>query len=241
MVSPRAPSAEIIIHCFDSRVDLSAEERHYLQRMVKSPKVHSAGSEIIASGTPLDNPLFLLSGWAFAAVNLSDGRRQIIDFHLPGDILGLSTRANSKSYECWIALTTLVTANARAFLSFLQPEADVHYPGLARIARIVECEREMRHVRHIVRLGSQLAPARMASLILDLARRIERCGLMNEGAFELPITQEFLGNALGMSTVHVNRTLQQLRHGGLIRLKNGTLEVLNRTGLERAAEDEVSA
>ncbi len=79
---------------------------------------------------------------------------------------------------------------------------------------------------HIVRLGRQTAYERMAHLLLELRWRLAEVGLGDERKFPLPLTQEVLADALGLSIVHVNRTLQQLRREGLLEMRAGFVELL---------------
>jgi CRP-like cAMP-binding protein len=219
------PNADAILRSFDGLASFSGPERLLLQRMLASPLSHDAGEELIAMGNPFDGPRLILSGWAYSCVNFADGRRQIIDFYLPGDVLGLSSRTAARAQASFIALTKLVTVPAQA----LVPPSDQreNFPGLWKACLAIEDRQVFRHVRQIVRLGKQLARERMAGLLLDFFRRLERCGLEGDETFEMPATQEILGDALGLSTVHVNRTLQELRREGLIRASHGKMQILD--------------
>ena len=88
----------------------------------------------------------------------------------------------------------------------------------------------------IVNVGRRPAYARMAHLIAELAAKFKSVGLITDWSFELPVTQEELGDALGLSTVHVNRTLQELRGDGLIRSEGKTLFIEDWEALKRAGE-----
>lgn len=88
----------------------------------------------------------------------------------------------------------------------------------------------------IVNVGRRPANARLAHVICEVAVRLKAVGVATEGGFELPLTQAELGDALGLSTVHVNRMLQELRGGGLIRSEGKTLIIEDWDGLKKIGE-----
>jgi len=88
----------------------------------------------------------------------------------------------------------------------------------------------------MLNVGRREAYGRLAHLLCEMVSRLQAVGLVQDHICELPITQSELGDALGISTVHVNRTLQDLRSAGLITLRGGSLEVLDWDGLKRAAD-----
>ena len=226
--------ANIIHDRFGAFAELSLPEISFLERMFAASSTHAAGAKLISAGSDFDKPRVILSGWAFSAVTFADGRRQIVDFYLPGDIVGFCSRAGARAHASYFALTRLVSATAHA-LAAIPRKREAEFPALAKACLAIEEQQELRHVTHIVRLGRQLARERMASLILDLSRRLRRCGLEKDGVFDMPVTQEVLGDALGLSTVHVNRTLQELRHAGLIRTPHGKMEILDAARLSAIA------
>lgn len=88
----------------------------------------------------------------------------------------------------------------------------------------------------IVNVGQRQAPSRMAHLILELKRRLEVVGPVVANSFPLPITQDELGDALGLTAVHVNRTIKQLRDGGLLEFQRQTVKILNEPKLRELAD-----
>jgi CRP-like cAMP-binding protein len=219
------PIPKTVLHSFNSFACYSEPERLLLQGMFASPTTHEPGTELISTGAPFDGPRLILSGWAYSAVNFVDGRRQIIDFYLPSDVMGLSTRPGARAPASFFALSKLVTVPADPLVPPLDQRE--RFPGLWKACQAIEGRQEFRHVQQIVRLGRQLARERMASLLPDIYRRLERLGIKGDEPFEMPATQEILGDALGLSTVHINRTLQDLRHEGLIRISHGSMQVLD--------------
>src|SRR5262249_34394101 len=145
-------------------------------------------------------PRFVLSGWAACQRVLPDGRRQIFRFILPGDVFGLDAGATA----AWsvVALTSMELVQAEAAGAAAQSgEA----PGIARaLARARSIDDQML-LDHMVRLGQQTAYERVAHFLLELQRRLRIAGLGDAQRFPLPLTQEVLADALGLSIVHVNR------------------------------------
>ena len=88
----------------------------------------------------------------------------------------------------------------------------------------------------VVNVGRRDARARIAHLLCELALRLERTGAGRDGSFDLPLTQEQLADATGLTAVHTNRTLQSLRREGLIQLSNGILRVLDWEGLRKVGD-----
>lgn len=170
------------------------------------------------------SPRFLVSGWAARVRSLVDGRRQIIGFVLPGDGLGFCRRPQPMATCAVFALTPVQTLDARPVI-----EALASLPDSAPLARAINIAAGMDEawlMDQIVRLGRLTAYERLAHLILELRCRL---AAVDHGAdadgLSFPPTQEVLGDATGLSMVHVNRTLRQLRQDGMIDLRNGRLTI----------------
>jgi CRP-like cAMP-binding protein len=192
----------------------------------------SAGEEIIGEGGIVVRPRFILSGWACRQRVLSDGRRQIFGFLLPGDSIGLRRRAGPEL--CAIAsVTSLELADAEPVREAAQSG---RAPGLVRALSSIEPMEQGLLLDHVVRLGRQTAYERVAHFLLELQQRLEVVGLGDSQRFPLPLTQEILADALGLSIVHVNRTLQQLRREHLIELRSGVAILLEPQTLAEIAD-----
>ena len=163
---------------------------------------------------------------------LPDGRRQIFSFLLPGDGFGLSRRPGPE-LSTVAALTALETVDAEPMLDAIHAGKA---PGLARALSGIEPLEQTQLFDHMVRLGRQTAYERVAHFLLELQRRLEVVGLGDNQRFPLPLTQEILADALGLSIVHVNRTLQQLRRERLIELRSGVAILLERELLASIAD-----
>jgi len=197
----------------------------------------AAGQELQAVDTPLNEPRFVLSGWICRCVTLQDGRRQILDFYIAGDLVGYSSRPGTRAKASYQCLTDALCIDAADLIARTQGQP-LRYPGLAAAWLTIEDEIEQRLMDQVVRNGRMLAHERVLHLMRELDRRHHRAGLGNGDGFVMPLTQEILGEALGLSTVHVNRTLQQLRREQIIRTALGKIEIVNRRLLEAAMQTE---
>ncbi len=169
----------------------------------------------------------IVSGWACRRQLTSDGARQIFGFLLPGDLFDPREPAG-RSRRGYAALTPVESVSAAALLTAAESSAHL---GLAEALAALKQEQERLLLDHIVRLGRLTAFERTIHLVLELRERLARIGLADEERMPMPLTQEVLADALGLSIVHVNRTLQQLRRGGLIELRSGVAVLPDRAML----------
>lgn len=210
----------------ESLAKLSDTSRDLLALTLGEPVARHAGDEMITSDGNLDSPVFVISGWLCRAVTLPDGRRQILDFYIPGDLAGYCSRQGARAQAPYVCLTSAATVNAGPLLARVKASPE-QYPDLSRALAAIEEEIEQRLIDQIVRTGRMQAHERMAHLIADLNFRHRRAGIGVGDGFVMPLTQETLGDALGLSTVHVNRVLQQLRREQTIRTGAGRIEIAN--------------
>jgi CRP-like cAMP-binding protein len=183
----------------------------------------TTGAEIIPGGRSPSAPKLLVSGVAGEVRALDDGRRQILRLRLPGDLL------YACDYESVVALGRVHVAEARPFLQVLNdPQAPA---GLRRAwLELGQADQDMLR-DHLVRLGRMTANERVAHFLLETHHRLSNLGLTDGDVFHLPATQEVLSDLIGLSVVHLNRTLQALRRSELISLRNGRVELLGREAL----------
>lgn len=164
----------------------------------------------------------LESGWVIRYKLLADGRRQILNFGLPGDFLGIRSGLFGITDQDIAGLTEVrVAVVPIPGLTALFGRS----PRLAAAISWSSAREEAILAEHVVRLGRRDAYERLAHLLVELWHRLDVVGLCDQGGFALPATQEVLGDALGLSVVHVNRTLRRLRSDGLISLENGRLDL----------------
>ena len=230
-----ANPADVVLRRLRSLATLNDREAALVLSMGARPQSDPAGAELFGEDDPIKRPRVLLSGWACRARVLPDGRRQIFTIVVPGDAVGLCVRAEPIAQSTTFALTNTVTADASALDDAVYRHA-ADYPGLASAVSTASVLDEASLLDHIVRLGRHTAYERMAHLFLELRWRLAAVGLGGEHKFPMPLTQEALADALGLSIVHVNRTLQQLRREGLLEVRGGWAELYKPAVLAAAAD-----
>ncbi len=200
--------------------DLSDTEIELLQAMPQLPR-RRAGQNLLSRAGHEQPPQMLIAAWASYQRLLSDGRRQIIDFILPGEGVGSLTH-DPQSSSLAIALTSVVTVDASGLVRAVADRPNL-VPGLAHAMRLMSRADSARLHDQVVRLGRQTAYERLLHLLLDLHHRLDAVGLVVDNSFALPVTQEMLADTLGLSAVHMNRTLQQARKDGLFEMAAGSV------------------
>ena len=172
------------------------------------------GQELMAYGAPVSGPLIILSGWAVRSRILADGRRQIMSFILPGDLIGNCRQRCPLSVSSIVALGSLTLCPGPAAI-----------PALDQVYAVSHALDEAYLLAQITRLGRLSAEERLIDLMLELYDRLSLSGLAADDGFTWPLTQSALADALGLTPVHVNRTLQQLRGRGDVTLRSGHLQL----------------
>jgi CRP-like cAMP-binding protein len=219
-----------ILRRLRSLASLSDADVEAIRGLAERRERHSPNEQLIAEGGTSQRPRFVVSGWACRHRLMSDGRRQIFSFMMPGDGLGFGRRPALSST---MALTAMETVDATPLLDILRRGGS---PGLARAIAGMEALDDALLLDHAVRLGRLTAFERVAHFLLELQQRLEIAGLGDRQRFPLPLTQEILADALGLSIVHVNRTLQQLRRSGLIELRSGVAILLQPEPLAKISD-----
>lgn len=183
-----------------------------------------------ADGT---DPLHLLvKGWAARCHYLEDGSRQITDFVLPGDLCDLS-RLGDGSMDTVISLTAVKAAlldrkTVRAAME--------RYPALAEALMQLAFNEQAILRAWLVCLGQREKREHAAHLLCELQERLHHAGLVTDHEFDMPLTQEELAEAMGVTAVHMNRVLQRLRNDGLISLDRQHLRMLKPEQLKEIGE-----
>jgi CRP-like cAMP-binding protein len=216
-----------LLHRLKSLAALSDREEEFITSLQSDLHPFAMGSQIYNEGDAALRPWIVASGWACRLRVLPDGRRQIISFFLPGDTIGIRELQHPAA-QCTVAAVTEVELLAGARLAELLSKGDADMPGIAEAFRKEPIRRRAQQLDHILRLGRLTALERTAHLFLELGDRMAIAGLAHNDRFSLPLTQSQLGEVLGLSLVHVNRTMQQLRRDGLIELKSGWASILDR-------------
>lgn len=211
----------------------TVEEVDFIQRFKQRERIINPGDAILRKDESSPELFTLLSGWAFRYHMLRDGRRQILNFLLPGDFIGLQEELEGKTPHGVEALTgCTLCVFPRKGLRELYRE----HPGLAYDLTWICSHEELIVDENLISVGRRTALERVAMLLVHLYRRAEASGLKTENGIPLPITQQHIADALGLSLVHTNKTLRRLHAAGLHELSGGYLKLGNVGAMQRLAE-----
>lgn len=199
-------------------VALSGTELSILDALHKRRRTFVGGRDLVHQGQSDQAAYILISGWACSYKILQDGQRQIIDFQVPGDFLGLRSVLLHMSDHSIEPITDIeVTEVTAADLL----EAFAQTPRLATAVFWAASRDEAMVVEHLIDIGRRNAAERMAHFLLELGARLSLVGLGSKVGFACPLSQYHLADALGLSAVHVNRVLRTLREAGMVTFRDG--------------------
>jgi CRP-like cAMP-binding protein len=173
------------------------------------------------------------SGWACSYHNLEDGSRQVLDVFVPGDIIGLRECAFRHRLVSLVALTDAELCpfpQERLGLVFAQSSQ------LANLFFVISAADQAILLQRMINLGRRNALKKLAHFLVEMCERLKRTCVEVDDGFHLPLPQTVLGDTLGLSAVHVNRTCKTLREMGLIGRGHHAIDVLDLNGLKELAD-----
>ncbi len=204
------------------------EELKFVSAFKRGELVAEPGTTILAEGAHSAQLFTLLSGWAFRFKTLEDGRRQILNYCLPGDLIGLQGSVIG-------AMEHSVEALSPAVLCVFQRDrlADLYknHPGLGFDVTWLASREERMLDENLLSVGRRSALERAAYLIAFLYQRAMAVGAADHKSLLIPISQQHVADTLGLSIVHTNKTLRKLADKQLIRWHDRACEVLDANGL----------
>jgi CRP/FNR family transcriptional regulator len=195
------------------------------------------GASFLRQGAGSEHLYTVLSGWAFRYKILGDGRRQILNYALPADMVGLQgalMREMEHSVEALTPLTLCVFPRSKLW------DLYGRFPSLAFDITWLAAREEQLIDENLISLGRRTALERAAFLLLHLFTRADEIGLTKNGTIQFPFTQQHLADTLGMSLVHTNKTLKRLYASNAVRWKDRLFELVNHAALAAIAGEDVS-
>ena len=229
----RVPCFECALRACGAFKPINDLELAFINEMKRDHLVCSAGSEIIPAGEEQAELYTLYAGWAYRCKTLEDGRRQILNFILPGDLIGLQGamfEAATYSVEALTEVQLCVLPRRKVWSLF------ENMPELAFDVTWLGSREESLVDENLMNVGRRSAMERIAALVLSLYKRAEKLGLAVNGAMTFPLTQQHIADALGLSLVHTNKSLGKLRRMGMFALDGGSLLMSNPRALESLAQ-----
>lgn len=173
----------------------------------------SAKTDLVVEGDHLDHLHVLLDGWACRFKLLADGRRQITSLLLPGDLCDLDSLYVTKSDY---AVGTLTACKIATIDRLALRDLAARHPSISEALGFLMAVDNAMLTERSACLGRRSAREHLAHLLCELLIRLTLVGQASGSGFALPLTQEEIGDALGLTAVHVNRVLQGFRNDGLI-------------------------
>lgn len=216
-----------------SHAPLNADDVKALGRVLNRRLTVKKGKDIIVQGFEYKRLDIIESGFAIRYTLLHKGGRQIINTLLPGDIVGFPASFFDRSIFSVTAATDM-SLHRISFDTFV--ELCKERPNIA-IALIWFAARESAvYAHHLVDAGRRSPLERVAHFVLEMHFRLKAVGWASENAFEIPLSQEGIGDAVGLSAPHVNRMLSELKREGLIAIEGHEIRIIDRAALQIAAE-----
>lgn len=213
-------------------VPLSSGELECLAELQLNPIKVKRGRQLTEEGQTGHRAFVLQDGWACSFKTLPDGGRQIISFPIAGDIVGLRSVLLRTADHSFSALTD----------ALVNPVESTHimrcvseFPRLGVALLWAASRDEAMVVEHLVNIGRRNALQRTAHFFMELAERMSLIGLATDTEFECPLSQFVLADALGLTAIHVNRTLRQLRERNLLSLRKKSVKIHDLDGLRKLA------
>lgn len=225
-------SASCFADLVGARVALTPAETAALERLEERQRHVRRGAILLRENEPGGELFILRKGLMMSYVLLADGSRQILRFLFPGDMLGISSMIYRESPETLCALSDCVVCPfERATFSEL---LDAH-PRLAALILMFNQVERVALTDRLAALGRTSAKTRVAALLLDLRNRLRATDKSIDASYALGLTQEEIGDATGLTAVHVNRMLRQLDDEGMIARGSGRVTLLDERALASAA------
>lgn len=217
--------------------EFSPEELAFVKTFKTDELRVDAGVSFLREGARSEYLYTVLSGWAFRYKMLDDGRRQILNYALPADMLGLQGTLMNEMEHSVEALTPLVLC---VFPRTKLWDLYSRLPTLAFDITWLAAREEQLIDEQLLSLGRRTALERAAHLLLYLFVRAEESGLVKNGCIQFPFTQQHLADTLGMSLVHTNKTLKRLFVSKAVRWKDRIFEMVDRAALAGIAGSDVA-
>ncbi len=201
--------------------------------LLNSMRIFRPGAQLLNQGEATGSVFIIDDGWTFSSSPQHSGARQVLDVQIPGDMAGLQSFARPFTLH---DLTAITRVEAYEISSALLGEAIATDSALAPFLLWLSANESAVAAERLTDLGRRSALERTAHFILELETRMRLVGAGTDAAFHCPMTQYLFGDALGLTSVHVNRMMRELRTAGLAHHQRGWIRVLDREKLVELAK-----
>lgn len=222
--------------CFAARLshflDLTEAEIDALARLEENERQFGRVDCIRQQGARADELFIVRKGWLYSYIDIDDGKRQILRLHFPGDLVGTSSLPFGKASNSLNAVTDgIICPIERGALAELFKQ----HSRLATLLFIISQAERVSMDDRLASIGRTPAKARIAALLIDILVRHRIMGEGGLAAVDIPLTQEEIGDATGLTSVHVNRMMQELSRERLISRNRSEVTIVDEEGLVRLA------
>jgi len=216
-----------------SRDGLTQREAGVLRGAIDRTEDVGAGERLVTAGSPLKETILIVEGIVCRFKDLAEGQRQITDLHVAGDFVDLHGFLLKRLEHHVQTLTParIVTFPHRALTDITERE-----PHLGRLLWLTTLIDAAMQRERLLSIGRRSALSRVAHLVCELRARLAVVDLVDQDSFRLPVTQLDIADVTGLTSVHVNRMLRQLRTRGLMTFRGGLVEIHDLAGLAQLAE-----
>jgi len=224
--------SDILMRRLDSIGPTSSVEREALQMLTGQTRAFERGQDLVREGDKPEECMLVLSGFVCSYKVLPDSSKQIVSFHVPGDIPDLHSMF-VEELDFSVAATTQSTVvvisheNLRRVLKSVPELVDLFWRDTLISAAVFRT--------WVMAAGRLTATEHLAHIFCELSARYQAVGLSDGNTYDFPVTQQELSDALGLTPVHVNRTLQELRGKDLIEMRSGKVNILDYDRLKALA------
>ncbi|KNY19640.1 helix-turn-helix domain-containing protein [Methylobacterium sp. ARG-1] len=212
---------------------LSDADRAVLARISAETRLVAAGTDLVREGDKPEGVFLVMAGLVCRHKLRANGARQIMAYLVPGDLCDLDVALLSRMDH---TISTLSSCRVVRLDPEMVADLLVNHPRIARGLRMAQLVDEATLREWLVNVGRRSAPERLAHLFCELLLRLQAVGCASEDAYALAVTQVDLADTAGLTSVHVNRSLRELRRQGLIELRRGWVRILDLPRLQALAE-----
>lgn len=232
MARPTSSQLAPFFAALKARDDVSQEELDAIVNAGQETRIVAPGSDMVSEGDRPKQSTLILSGIAVRYSTIEDGGRQITAIHYPGDFVDLHSFPIKIMDHSVAAVTQCVIG---VFPHRALDQITETMPHLTRMLWLLTLIDGAIHRQWLVAKGQLTADEQLAHFFCEQFVRASTAGVVANGAFQFPFTQQQLGDALGLSVVHTNRTLQRLRQAGHLSWEGGVVQILNWDALREYA------
>jgi CRP-like cAMP-binding protein len=231
-----ARNAALLEHPFVARLsrlmDLGPDDLKSLERIINDERQVKKRDDLVVFGTKYRSLCFVKDGYAIRYKLLRNGKRQILNVIVPGDVIGFPVSFFDRSIYSVVAVSDLTynvcSLDSYAQLCYERPQFGLALSWLAAHEAAIYAE-------HVVDIGRRTPLERLAHFLLEIHARLLAVGRAQESSFDLPFSQQVMADVLGLSVPHLNRTMQKLRAEGLITSHASLVELTDMAGLQMLA------